>query len=354
MLNGSWFNRLKRLLGGRAKDESGAGPAEPWRSAVAGFLNEGADASAAMDRELAEVSAFTEWSATTVLAKVRGLDETAQTLVSYLGRTEQQGDTMQAELQASTEVISEISSFVGSLPAQVREERSHMQSLLQQVFDLDTALEEVGRIGRQIHLLSINAAIEAARAGKEGRSFSVIAAEVRRLSNQSDEVVGKIGREIAGVRATVQASFGAGREAQDAKSIADAERLLQSVERLSNVNEDMRQFYRTEIRIVSQYNHTLSNEISDLMGSIQYQDIVRQKVERFCAASASVQDLHRHAAASLLAPTPELPAAGLHAPLLAAYADGESHHVTAAEAAGDEGRERQNGASSKAPAIELF
>lgn len=55
---------------------------------------------------------------------------------------------------------------------------------------LDTMFTEVEQIGRMIHLISLNASVEAARAGGEsGRSFKVIADEIRSLAAKSATVI---------------------------------------------------------------------------------------------------------------------------------------------------------------------
>lgn len=55
-------------------------------------------------------------------------------------------------------------------------------------------LDKVGRIAADTRLVALNASIEAARLGSQGRSFAVVAEEVRCLSRQTSEVLVEIGR----------------------------------------------------------------------------------------------------------------------------------------------------------------
>lgn len=69
---------------------------------------------------------------------------------------------------------------------------------------LRTMAEDVSSLARQTNLLSINAAIEAARAGPAGRGFAVVAGEVRRLSAESGETGRRIGSQVERFGAQMQ------------------------------------------------------------------------------------------------------------------------------------------------------
>ena len=65
--------------------------------------------------------------------------------------------------------------------------------------EVDTACAEIQRVARTVGVISINAGVEAARAGESGRVFSVIAKEIKLLSEQARTASGRIGTAIEGI-----------------------------------------------------------------------------------------------------------------------------------------------------------
>lgn len=82
-------------------------------------------------------------------------------------------DSAQQGFQALSEVQTTLSSFVASSN------------------EIDRLLEEIQLLTQQVHMLGVNAAIEAANAGKHGSGFSIIAIEMRRIAGLVKGTAGK-------------------------------------------------------------------------------------------------------------------------------------------------------------------
>ena len=78
----------------------------------------------------------------------------------------------------------------------IKETRSALVKLSQSVSQIGVATKSVWEIAGQTNLLALNAAIEAARAGEQGRGFAVVADEVRNLSLRSSEATKEIGEVV--------------------------------------------------------------------------------------------------------------------------------------------------------------
>ncbi|GIQ69923.1 methyl-accepting chemotaxis protein [Xylanibacillus composti] len=121
---------------------------------------------------------------------------------------------------------------VDSSIAGMDEMNNQMNRLEDDAVKIGDIIEVIDDIAEQTNLLALNAAIEAARAGEQGRGFAVVADEVRRLAERSGEATKQITNIIQGMQNNTNMSVKTASEAvENTKRIGEAfSRIVQMVE----------------------------------------------------------------------------------------------------------------------------
>jgi len=101
--------------------------------------------------------------------------------------------------------LSEVSNLMG----EINQAAEQVNSLSEQSKKINSVLSVIGGIAEQTNLLALNAAIEAARAGEQGRGFAVVADEVRSLASRTQDSTLEINEMLSELHNLVTAAVGA-------------------------------------------------------------------------------------------------------------------------------------------------
>ncbi|MCU7843654.1 MAG: methyl-accepting chemotaxis protein [Candidatus Thiodiazotropha sp. (ex Monitilora ramsayi)] len=179
----------------------------------------------------------------------------------------------QADSQANAgrDVVNAVTSSIDSLANEVSRAVETVRHVAMDSERIGSVLDVIRGIADQTNLLALNAAIEAARAGEQGRGFAVVADEVRTLAKRTQDSTEEIQEMIESLQAGVKRTVTVMETSQDqaAESVNHAGRAHQALEEITQVVDGISQM-SAQIATAAEEQNAVAEDINRNIADISH------------------------------------------------------------------------------------
>jgi methyl-accepting chemotaxis protein len=183
-------------------------------------------------------------------------------------------------VESNREVIAALEMQLNEQNVEMHSNCERIEGLAGEVRALTSLIKVITSIAQQTSLLALNAEIEAARAGNAGRGFGVVAIEVRKLSVQTTKAAADIATKINATCRRVDTET-----AESKLSLEQYESNIAMHNLFVGLGEMQQEFSKNGellLGVISEVDASYAESIdrlSEALGHIQFQDVMRQRME---------------------------------------------------------------------------
>ncbi|MEO3681469.1 methyl-accepting chemotaxis protein [Shewanella vesiculosa] len=209
---------------------------------------------------------------------------------------------LQANMDAKqvSDIINHSIDSINDLSNQLTEAAAVVNSLDKDVTDIVSILDVIRSIAEQTNLLALNAAIEAARAGEQGRGFAVVADEVRALASRTQQSTAEIQTGInklqSGAKSAVKVMLDS--QSKSEASVVNAQssgtainRILKSTEQITDMATHIATAVEQQSTVAEDLTHNINRIVSSGQDNLTLLSEMNQNSEDLESTSRDLKQL---------------------------------------------------------------
>lgn len=228
-----------------------------------------------------------------VVAAISQMGDTVEELARNASKAAETANDLEASSAKGKEVSQEAKLSIEQLSRQVESVSDVINELASHTDAIGSVLEVIRGVSEQTNLLALNAAIEAARAGEQGRGFAVVADEVRSLAQRTGESTEEIQKTIDRLQQEAAKAVTLMKDSKEqahkgVESVVVAENSLVSITDGITELRDINNQVATATEEQAQVAHVISQNLQEIQGETQENLNVSDQVAR---ASEALQQL---------------------------------------------------------------
>jgi len=207
----------------------------------------------------------------TIHEALSSVDAASSAMFTDLGQLVEEADSSNVAAQKANNTAVLTRQSLEKLSKQIIHGTAEIEILKQDSVEIDGIIEVINSIAQQTNLLALNAAIEAARAGEQGRGFAVVADEVRTLAERTAQstakvrdIVTKISHGTSNVFDSMQLGLSATEEslALSTNATEELELIIQSIKVINQLSERMKSSSTSQQETSVQSMQSIENMVS--------------------------------------------------------------------------------------------
>ncbi|MDG5749377.1 methyl-accepting chemotaxis protein [Qipengyuania sp. XHP0207] len=204
---------------------------------------------------------------------VRDLDEDQRKVLEATDEARLLSERAIDRLSQGSELIGNSLGQIGNLLELVQTLTQHVTGFAAAMDQVRRSSQEIDQIAETTNILALNATIEAMRAGEQGRTFAVVANEVKSLANETRRATEEIGRTIdtlGGEAAQVieKIQVGATASAEAKSSVSAIERTLSGVTELIGEVDQQQDLIARNSATISEHVHRVQDVLGDFDSAV--------------------------------------------------------------------------------------